>query len=155
MPRFAPKVAVLMAVFTCLVLPVACTPRPATPPAATVETPRLRVMPFEAKRSHLPTGFPIEVPVPDGQLGKVSRQGSTVWVYEITLGATPEQAAAWYEQAYAGANWTETKRSATGASTRLLFQKGTAQTDVGIEAAARGAHATVAVGIGVPVGQTY
>lgn len=130
-------------------------PSQPTIPPAPVEPMPVEPMPVEQKRAALPPGFPIEVPVPDGIITGVQQQGDDVWVYSIALAAAPEAALDWYSSAYASANWAEAERSA-GRTSRVLFQKGGAQSEVSVAGQSDGSStAQVTIGIGVPVGETF
>jgi len=128
---------------------------PVTPQPPAVQNVPVVPMPIDEKRAALPPAFPIEVPVPKGTITAVQEQGTDVWVYTVTVATTPEQLLDWYSSAYASANWAEAERS-SGRTSRVLFQKGGAQSEVSVTGSdAGGSTAQVSIGIGVPVGETF
>ncbi|MBI5232440.1 MAG: hypothetical protein HY876_09790 [Coriobacteriales bacterium] len=157
--RLVRSIAVGLAILAVAASVTGCASQPSSvtqeaPPEASV-APAPEPMQSVEKKRQLPSEFPIEVPVPRGTITRADRQGADVWVYEIAVASSPEQTLAWYEQAYKSANWGEIERSAAGEGTRVLFEKGSAQTEVQVRPAAAGSTAEVAIGIGVPVGETF
>lgn len=127
----------------------------ATSPGAATPAAPIGQMPLDTRKTELPPDFPLEIPVPDGRVLSAEQQGPDVWLYEIALGAPVADVAAYYERAYAGANWSVARRSGDAASASLLFVKGEAEATVDVRADEAGSRAAVAVGLGVPVGSTY
>jgi hypothetical protein len=87
-------------------------------------------MSMDARRSDLPTGFPGEVPVPEGTVVTASGTGSGargLWFYTIETSASVPGLAAWYKLVYGAANWQPVKSSIGPDVADLQFSKGDAQ----------------------------
>lgn len=134
-----------------------CTARataPAPKPAAVGNPDSVQLM---TSRTGFPAGFPLEIPVPSGMLANAEAQGRSAWDYEMVVPAPPIDVAAWYLKMYQGREWVVTKNAlaADGTGT-LMLQKGIgAQSKVKLAADGNQTHATVSIGIGVPVNSTY
>jgi hypothetical protein len=115
-----------------------------------------KVAPLAAeRRSELASGFPIEVPVPDGAVTRADAQGDSAWVYELSVGAQPFDVAAWYRAAYASANWQLVRDQVASSGGTLIFVKGEgAQSKIRLTAEPGGTKVTASVGVGEPVGET-
>jgi hypothetical protein len=108
------------------------------------------------RRAELPSGFPIEVPVPGGSVTRAEAQGDSAWVYELSLEAQPFDVAAWYRAAYASANWQLVRDQVAASGGTLIFVKGEgAQSKIRLTAEPGGTKVTASVGVGEAVGETF
>ncbi len=159
--RALPVCLALLVLSTSIALLAGCARGGETqaPPEATPEQPALEAMRLEVRNETLPQGFPLEIPMPGGEVSRVDHQGTPgaeAWQYEMVLGAPVASAADWYEQAYSGRSWTLTERSADGNAVELVFHKGLAESLVSlVPDAHRTTRARASIGLGVPVTQTY
>jgi hypothetical protein len=113
------------------------------------------------KRSLIATSFPLEVPVPVGELTRAKAQGDDAWDYTILVTATPQALLDWYRTVYTAAQWTATAEGdfdGEGSPGRFIeFRKGNSQSSVYVEGAPdeRGrSTARVVLGVGAPVLET-
>lgn len=116
-----------------------------------------KVTPLSAeRRSELASGFPIEVPVPNGSVSRAEAQGDSAWVYEMSVEAQPFDVAAWYRAAYASANWQTARDEVASGGGTLIFVKGAgAQSKIRLTAEPGGTKITASVGVGEAVGDTF
>jgi hypothetical protein len=159
-------VPVLVRVLIAAVLVAAaggCTPRPAEQPAAPsvapVEAAQLDAMTPSEKQSSIAASFPLEVPVPTGEVVRGEAQGDDAWDYEIVVDAPAPSVAEWYRQAYGARSWelvseTPVGSAEQGAGTELTFRKGGAESRVTVVEEGEIARASVILGVGVPVLET-
>ncbi len=95
------------------------------------------------------------MPVPDGAITRAEAQGDSAWVYEMSVGATPFDVAAWYRAAYAGARWEIVRDEVSDGGGTMIFVKGAgAQTKLRLTAEKGGTKVTASVGVGEAVGET-
>ena len=115
-----------------------------------------KVSPLAAeRRSQLASGFPIEVPVPDGAVTRAEAQGDSAWIYELSVDAQPFDVAAWYRAAYASANWQLVRDEVASSGGTLIFVKGAgAQSKIRLIAEPGGTKVVASVGVGEAVGET-
>ncbi len=107
------------------------------------------------RRSELASGFPIEIPVPDGAITRTDAQGDSAWVYEMSVNAQPFDVAAWYRAAYASANWQLVRDEVAESGGMLIFVKGAgAQSKLQLTTEPGGTNITASVGVGEAVGET-
>lgn len=147
--------AVLAVVLAVLALS-GCTPKLDRRPEPRSQGPA-RSMPYEKRRSDLPTGFPLQVPVLDGRVTRaVVQHPGAVWLYDLETSLTVDAAVAWYRDAYLGADWTISAQSARGMATAravtLDMKKGDGAQSLVRVTPTEDARAivSVAVGLGVP-----
>ncbi len=107
------------------------------------------------RRSQLASGFPIEVPVPDGSVTRAEAQGDSAWIYELSMDAQLFDVAAWYRAAYASANWRLVRDQVASSGGTLIFVKGaSAQSKIRLIAEPGGTKVISSVGVGEAVGET-
>lgn len=105
------------------------------------------------KSSKIASGFPMQVPVPVGDLQRGDAQGQSAWDYVLVVPGSLESVMRWYMDAYLSAEWTVSSRSAKV----LTLQKNDAQTQLRFETVAGSpakTKVTASVGIGTPILQT-
>jgi hypothetical protein len=124
-------------------------PAPAAVPAVPAEITRMTA---DQKRSMIATSFPIEVPVPQGQVLRGEAQGADVWIYQLKVPAGAADVAGWFTSLYPKAEWQLIKDESTGEGRRLVFVKGGYAADVTVTpAGADFTRVTAVVGMGQPV----
>lgn len=150
--------AVLATVLTALALS-GCTPPLDRRPEPRSQGPA-RPMPYAKRRSDLPTGFPMQVPILDGRVTRaIVQHPGAVWLYDIETSLTVEAAATWYRDAYTRADWTVSAQSAKGMAgaraVTLDLRKGDGAESLVRVTPTKDARAivSVAVGLGVPSSQ--
>ena len=158
------RVTVTLALVFASALVCACASGPAAhievspldPATSGAPTTALRVMTIEERRSLVASSFPIEVPLPFGEVVRGEAQGPNAWDYEIEVEATPAAVAEWYRTAYTGRDWGVIDQTATAeGSIALKMMKNRAQTRVAISPQNGGKVRVKGVlGLGVPVLQT-
>jgi len=114
----------------------------------------------EMKRETMAEGFPIEVPVPQGEVTRAVTQGGGIWDYEIGVAASPEALADWFANTYSGRSWTVVGQGSLtegSGGVYLELRKGAAESRVEVLDAIGGEPtvARVTVGVGTPVLGTY
>ncbi|HSK47736.1 MAG TPA: hypothetical protein VLA05_07015 [Coriobacteriia bacterium] len=149
----------LLAALT-LCLAVAACSRPA-PPVQEVEQRKpsagslVQAMDPDQKRSEIDSGFPLEVPVPEGEVVRANAQGPDAWDYEILVPAVPAEVSEFYRSSYVARSWLVTEeRPLEGGGAELTLEKGGAQSRVSITPEAEGSRAVVILGVGAPVLET-
>lgn len=146
-----------------VVLASACTrsespdaaPKTAAPVAAPVTG--IDAMGGDAKRSLIASDFPLEVPVPAGDvLSGESQLGGTVLAYTVVVQATSADLAQWYREMYTARGWTDTSAAGSeGApNSDLTFRKHKAESRITIESDDGSVRASALIGLGVSVLQT-
>ncbi len=137
-----------------------CTPSPTEPAAKQVSTTELdsmlRMSP-EMKRDEIAPSFPVEIPVPKGNVVRGEAQGENAWVYVLMVNPDVATTAEWYRRMLGRIEWELVDDSASVAdgSARLRFTKGGAQQEIVLAPAEGGGTlVTASVGVGVPVLQT-
>jgi len=153
------------ALVACTTLAAGCTAsgtqQPAEKPAATAPVEEsVKAMSPEQKRAVMAEGFPIEVPVPQGQVTRAQAQGGDAWDYEIKVAASPEALVGWFVNTYTGRSWTVVGQGplTEGAGGSYLeLRKNAAESRVDILSGAEGGTTVVrvTVGVGAPVLGTY
>lgn len=156
--------AVALAAAFALALPAGCSPRATstpplpTPGSATAQDPtvaQLTQMAPDDKKSLISSTFPVQVPVPKGEVMRHEAQGDSAWVYGLGLPAGSEGVANWYLEAYRAAEWEVLKNDQNRGSYVLDFQKNGAQSEVLVEPVdAHRSTVTVSVGVGTAILQT-
>jgi len=137
---------------------------PATPatgtdaaPSASAGADRVTQMTLDEKRSLVASNFPVEVPLPMGEVSRGQAQGDTAWDYEIVVVGAPVSAvAAWYKEFYLARSWRVAgeESPSEGAVTLTLVKNG-AQSRIVIEPdGASNARASGVLGVGTQVLQT-
>lgn len=117
-----------------------------TPPAVSIEQ-----MTPEQKARISPT-FPMQVPVPSGEIVGGGAQGADWWGYELVMPQTPGQVADWYEERMIGANWQLVKSSPReNGSFELTFAKQQAEMLVYVSEESSGSRVVATVGLGPAV----
>ena len=151
---FQPRIVVIAAAGLLLILLASgCSaartaPIPASAPAAAP----IERMGAQDKRSMIASSFPIEVPVPAGQVIRGEAQGNEAWVYRLVLDSSAENAAAWYVDAYTGVEWQIIGDETSGDTRSLAMTKGAAESEVTLKSlGAAQTQATVVVGVGTSV----
>lgn len=120
----------------------------------------LEAMRPEAKREVMAEGFPVEVPVPTGQIVRTRAQGPDVWDYEIVVEAAPDAVAQWYADAYTGRSWVivrsgELDEVQGGYFLEMRKNAAESRVDVIPGASEGSTTAKVVVGVGTPVLGTF
>jgi len=113
-------------------------------------------MPYAKRRSDLPTGFPMQVPVLDGRVTRALVQHpGAVWLYDIETSLTVDAAVAWYRDAYTRADWTVSAQSAKGMAqaraVTLDLRKGDGAQSLVRVTPTKDARAMVSVAVGLGV----
>lgn len=127
-------------------------PEPAAEPQAPAAT--IAAMSFDQKQALIATSFPMEVPVPEGNIARGEAQGEDAWDYELTVAAGLGEVEDWYRQAYGSRNWKLTDRAQGDGSVSLTFVKAAAQSRVDLAENDGSTTALVILGVGAPVLQT-
>lgn len=127
---------------------------PSGSPSQTAPSEALEPMAVEQKRSAIATSFPLEVPVPDGEIVRGEAQGDSAWDYEIVVDRPLAAVETWYTQAYAGRVWELAGREQTSSGVSLTFRKGGAESRVTLSENDGRTTASVILGVGSPVLQT-
>jgi hypothetical protein len=122
--------------------------------------PSVEAMSPERKRESMALAFPVEVPVPVGEVTRARTQGPDAWDYEIEVDATPEGVAKWYADAYTGRSWTivgsgELTQGRGGYYLELRKNAAESRVDVLAGENARPTTVRAVVGIGAPVLETF
>jgi hypothetical protein len=112
-------------------------------------------MPREQVRSEIASSFPIEVPVPAGQVARGQAQGSDAWDYEVVVEAPQADVVAWYREGYVGRSWQLVQERDVSADssvgTELTLRKGAAESRIVVIEEGRRTRAKAVLGIGAPV----
>jgi hypothetical protein len=131
-----------------------CSPKaaqaPAVVPLDNVQPAPLKQMSPAEKTSKIAPGFPIQVPVPEGELLRGEAQGGAAWDYVIVVPGDVNSVQRWYFEAYSGAEWTVLSRTASV----MNLQKNRAESVLKFEAVAGSpakTRVTASVGIGTSV----
>lgn len=138
-----------------------CSKAPAPPkaePPASAPVRQIEPMKQEQKLTAIGEGFPIEVPVPDGEVLRGQSQGDA-WDYEVVVEANQDALVTWYLDAYQGRSWEVVeKKEVTGLTgergTEITLRKGYAASRVTITPQGDSSLATVILGVGTDVLQT-
>lgn len=123
-------------------------------PSQTTPAEALEPMAVEQKRSAIATSFPLEVPVPDGEVVRGEAQGQSAWDYEVVVNRPLSAVESWYTGAYTGRLWELAGREQTAAGVSLTFRKGAAESRVTLSERGGRTTASVILGVGAPVLQT-
>jgi hypothetical protein len=118
--------------------------------APTVLAARLPQMTPADKISQIASNFPMQIPVPAGQVERGEAQGRTAWDYTLVVPGSVAAVQAWYLEAYTGAEWTVVAQSASS----LSLQKNRAQTQLqfdAVDGSLLKTRVTGAVGVGTQV----
>jgi len=129
--------------------------QPAT--TAPAQEPIEQMTPAE-KRAVMAEGFPVEIPVPQGQVTRAQAQGADAWDYEIHVAASPQALLDWFASTYSGRNWTVVAEGTlSDGGSYIELKKGTAESRVDIPNSTDSSAtvARVVVGVGAPVLGTY
>ena len=161
-----PTPYIMLAALLCVVL-AGCGAPAATPTAApqapaaqgggaTQGSPSgLVAMGLEQIRSEIDSGFPVETPVPEGEVVRGEAQGPDAWDYELIVSAPVSSVVDWYRQAYGSRSWAVTdERPIEGGGIEVTLQKGGAGTRVTATPEGQGTRVVVVLGIGESVLQT-
>jgi len=153
----------LLAALTLCLAVTACS-QPAPPEqeveqsSPSVDTPAgtlVEAMDPDQKRSEIDSGFPLEVPVAEGDVVRAKAQGPDAWDYEILVPAPPTEVSDFYRSSYIARSWLVTQeRPLEGGGAELTFEKGGAQSRVSVTPETEGSRAVVILGVGAPVLET-
>ncbi len=109
-------------------------------------------MSADQKRSMIASNFPIEVPVPQGNVVRGEAQGQDVWIYQLEIPASAADVANWYLTWYPKAEWQLASDEPVGEGRRLVLVKGGYAADVTVTSAGSNAtKVTAIVGVGDPI----
>jgi len=114
---------------------------------------KLTMMSSAEKTSQIASNFPMQVPVPVGEVERGQAQGRSAWDYTIVLPGEVASIERWYMDVYTGAEWTLVSRSANS----MALEKNRAQTQLqfdAVEGQPSKTRVTAAVGVGTQVLQT-
>jgi hypothetical protein len=149
---------VLVALVASVTLLGGCSPKP-TPPSQSADSldgvapaPLTQMTPAE-KASNIAPSFPMQIPVPSGDVQRGEAQGTTAWVYQIVVPSDAKSVQRWYLDVYSGSEWTVLSRTASA----MDLQKNRAQTRLRFEPVPGNepkTRVTAEVGVGTQVLQT-
>lgn len=128
-------------------------PAASADPLAVAKAAPLTQMTPADKRSKIATSFPMQVPVPAGDVLRGEAQGPSAWDYQLVVTGDVTSVERWYFDVYRGSEWALVSHS----TTMLALQKNRAQTQLKFEAVSGSTpktRITGAVGVGTPVLQT-
>ena len=111
---------------------------------------RLTQMTPAEKTSQIASNFPMQIPVPAGQVERGEAQGRTAWDYTIVVPGSVDAVERWYISVYSGAEWTVVSQTPSS----LSLQKNRAQTQLQFDAVdgrSPKTRITAAVGVGTQV----
>jgi hypothetical protein len=81
------------------------------------------------KTGKIASSFPIQIPVPAGEVQRGEAQSASAWVYQIVVPGDVKSVQRWYLDVYAGSEWIVLSRTASAmdlhknrAQTRLRFE---------------------------------
>jgi hypothetical protein len=112
----------------------------------------LTAMGLDQIRSEIDSSFPVETPVPEGEVVRGAAQGPDAWDYELVVSAPVSTVVEWYRAAYASRSWTVTdERVLEGGGAEITLQKGGAGTRVTATPEGDGTRVVVVLGIGESV----
>lgn len=116
----------------------------------------IRPMTVDEKRAQIATSFPLEVPLPGGEVRRGEAQGDTAWDYEIIVDAPVATLSDWYKQYYTARSWNvASEDQLSGGGVKLTLLKNDAQSRIVIEPqSGEKTKATGVLGVGTPVLQT-
>lgn len=111
------------------------------------------------KQQRIASNFPLEVPVPEGEVVRGEAQGEDAWDYEIIVNATSPSVAEWYRQALVSRSWVVTSerpfKTADGVDALdITLQKGGGETRVTLVPEKDATRVSVVLGVGTPVVET-
>jgi hypothetical protein len=161
-PMSRPRAAalVLVALVASVTLLGGCSQKAASPSQSAdsldgvAPAPLTQMTPAE-KTSKIASSFPMQVPVPEGDVQRGEAQGGSAWVYEIVVSGDVKSVQRWYLDVYAGSEWTVLART----DTVLDLQKNRAQTQLRFEGVRGGeqpkTRVTAGIGVGTPVLETH
>ncbi len=132
-----------------------CSPKAAQAPAplvalGAVQPAQLTQMSPAEKTGKIAPGFPVQVPVPEGDLQRGEAQGGAAWDYVVVVPGDVNSVQRWYFDVYSGAEWTLVSRTAS----MMNLQKNRAESVLKFEAVAGSpakTRVTASVGIGTSV----
>ncbi len=129
------------------------------PEPLTLDQIRDMSMSTEQKQLDMPEGFPLQVPVIEGEVvvASVYDQGNGVWLYDLRTEHAWASAAEWYRRMYPIANWellSEVPMS-NGEVITLEFAKGDARSTVVVRYEDGGALVEASVALGAPASDTF
>ena len=153
---FAATVAACAALVACTTGPTVTPPAEKTAAGTSTEGSPVSAMSAVQRRSMIASNFPLEVPVPMGEVVRAEAQGDTAWDYEVILPADPVAVATWYVDALRAREWqVESQTGSPEGELVLTLTKRLAQTRVTIAAEPNGkSRAKVILGVGTSVLQT-
>jgi hypothetical protein len=129
---------------------------PSSPSADSLDgvapAPLTQMTPAE-KTSRIASSFPMQIPVPEGDVERGEAQGGSAWVYEVVVSGDVKSVQRWYLDVYAGSEWTVLSRS----DTVIDLQKNRAQSQLRFEPVSGGepkTRVTAGIGVGTPVLET-
>lgn len=155
-PRFA--ILVLVALMASVSLLSGCSPRVASPSrptdslAGVAPAPLTQMTPAE-KASKIASSFPMQIPVPAGDVLRGEAQGGSAWVYEVVVSGDAKSVQRWYLDVYSASEWTVLSRT----DKALDLQKNRAQSQLRFEGVRGGepkTRVTAGIGVGTQVLQT-
>lgn len=158
MPRPRAAVLALVALVALGTMLSGCSPKAATlsQPADSLDgvapAPLTQMTPAE-KTSKIASSFPMQIPVPVGDVVRGEAQGGSAWVYEVVVSGDVKSVQRWYLDVYSGSEWTVLSRT----DTVLDLQKNRAQSQLRFEGVRGGepkTRVTAGIGVGTPVLQT-
>ncbi len=108
-----------------------------------------------ASKQAIAAGFPIEIPVPAGEVIEGHAQGDDAWDYVIDVDAPAVAVAKWYREAYSNRGWQLVSEEPGSGQLRLTFRKEIAESRVELPAEGDApTRALVIVGVGARVLET-
>lgn len=154
-PRAA--VLALVALVASIALLGGCASKPAPPSGDSLDgvapAPLTQMTPAE-KTSKIASSFPMQIPVPAGDVQRGEAQGGSAWVYEIVVSGDVKSVQRWYLDVYSGSEWTVLART----DTTLDLQKNRAQSQLRFEGVRGGespkTRVTAGIGVGTQVLET-
>ena len=105
------------------------------------------------KTATIAPNFPIQVPVPAGDVQRGEAQGGGAWIYELVVPGSLGSVERWYYDVYTASEWTLKSRTAN----QLTFVKGTAASQFTFESvvgASTSTKVTASIGGGTQILQT-
>jgi hypothetical protein len=112
---------------------------------------KLTQMTPDEKASKIASSFPIQVPVPQGEVQRGEQQSGGAWVYQIVVPGTPAEVQRWYYDVYSSSEWVMQKHNATS----MVLTKNRAASNLTFEAVDEArTRVTASVGVGVQILQT-